>query len=105
MSLINAIFPLGLLICSGVVYKYYIKIFGPKNYNVIKDYKYKSSRIQLIKNPQENICPHCFEFLLENEEIARFPLCDHHFCEKCVLKQIDESIKDNYPCTMCINIK
>jgi hypothetical protein len=86
----------------GFVYYGYTKIFGPKNYKVIKDYKYKDSRIQLIVNPQHNLCGHCFNDLNQNDEIARFPNCDHHFCSDCVHELVDMSISNLKVCPMCM---
>lgn len=101
----------GLLSLGGLsAYFCYLKIFGERNYKVLKDYSYKNERIQLIKNPQNNICPKCFELLEENEEICRFPTCDHHFCEKCIHEQVDHShsnLKQNiiiHPCSMCMKV-
>lgn len=113
--MIKLIIPFGLFTISGIVYYFYNKICGERKYKIIKDYQYKNLRIQLIKNPQNNICPHCFEVLEENKEICRYPICDHHFCEKCIHEQVDESQSNLKhprdpinPCPMCmsdINIK
>lgn len=85
------------------LYSCYNKIFGPKQYKVLKDYVYKNSRIQLISNPHENICAECCEMLNEHEQIGRFPHCDHHFCESCIHRQVDESQSDlQHPCKMCM---
>lgn len=86
----------------------YLKIFGIRKYKVIKDYEYRNSRVQLIKNPQHNVCGVCFDILEENQEIGRFPRCDHHFCDTCIHKQIDDSQSDlkhpkRHPCSMCMN--
>lgn len=93
---------------SGLVFYGYNKIFGERKYKVLKDYKYKDLRIQLIKNPQNNVCGICYNILEENEEIGRFPKCDHHFCQKCVHKQIDDSQSNlnlrKHPCSMCMNV-
>ena len=109
--MIKLIIPFGLCSIGGVVYYLYKKICGEKQYKIIKDYEYKTLRIQLIKNPQNNVCPHCFDILEENEEICRYPACDHHFCEKCIHEQVDESQKNlkaidkpiTHPCTMCMS--
>jgi len=82
----------------------YWKIFGLTKYKVLKDYIYKESRIQLIKNPQNNVCGICYDILEEHAQIGRFPNCDHHFCEECIHKQVDDShsnLRKN-PCVMCM---
>ena len=95
----------------GICVYGYQKVFGEKKYKVLKDYQYYDTRIQLIKNPQNNICPHCFDLLEENEEICRFHHCDHHFCEKCIHKLVESSqsnlknLKTIHPCSMCIEQK
>lgn len=89
---------------SSLLYYSYIKVFGEKQYKILKDYKYKHSRIQLIVNPQHNLCGNCYDMIDENEEIGRFPNCDHHFCHNCIHKLVDESHSDlKYPCKMCLN--
>lgn len=89
----------------GFTYLGYKKIFGGKNYKILKDYKYKNSRIQLIVNPTHNICGNCFDILEEQSEITRFPKCDHHFCQKCIHKLIDESHSNlSNPCKLCFNV-
>lgn len=91
---------------SGIVFYGYTKVFSLKQYKILKEYEYKNSRIQLIANPQNNVCASCFEILEENDEIGRFPLCDHHFCQDCIHKQIDDSqsnLKKFNPCSMCMN--
>jgi len=84
----------------GIAYGYW-KIFGPKKYKVVKDYDYKKSKIQVIINPQNNVCGVCYDILELNDEIARFKKCDHHFHNDCIKKQIDISKSDN-PCPMCM---
>ena len=97
----------------GLMFYSYNKIFGEKTYKILKDYKYKNSNIQLISNPQNNICALCFDILEENDEIGRFPKCDHHFCQDCIHQQIDDSQsnllenpvvlrKKVNPCSMCM---
>ena len=88
--------------CGFGGYLVYNKIFGPRKYKILKEYKYKHSEVQLIKNPQNNICPHCFEILEQDEEIGRFPHCDHHYCQDCIHIQIDNSQSDLHPCQMCM---
>lgn len=89
----------------GITFTYW-KIFGNQRYKILKDYIYKDSRVQLIKNPQNNVCGICYDILEEHEHIGRFPDCDHHFCQKCIHKQIDDShsnLKKRKPCAMCMN--
>ena len=99
----NAYLFIGSLSVFGIIglasYSYY-KIFGIRKYKVLKDYEYKNIQIQLIKNPHNNICGICYETLDEHDEICRIVQCDHHFCETCILNQIDEN--PNQPCPMCM---
>lgn len=109
MNPIQLIFPLAACGFAGMILLCYKKVFGEKRYKIIKDYEYKKSRIQLIKNPQNNICPQCFDVMEENKEICRFTACDHHFCESCIHQQVDESqgnLLTNiyiHPCSMCMS--
>ena len=82
----------------------YWKIFGARKYKILKDYIYKDYQIQLIKNPQNNVCGVCYEILEEHGEIGRFPKCDHHYCEKCIHKLIDDSHSNlkKRACAMCM---
>lgn len=89
----------------GISFGYW-KVFGIRRYKVLKEYIYKESKVQLIKNPQNNVCGICYDILEEHDEIGRFPECDHHFCQKCIHKQIDEShsnLKKRKPCAMCMD--
>lgn len=88
---------LGVASFCGLSYGWW-KIYGPKRYKIVKNYNYKNSEIQVIINPQNNVCGICYDLLELNDEIARFKQCDHHFHNECIQKQIDE----NKTCPMCM---
>ena len=97
----------GLAICSVSAVSYcFWRIFKERDYKILKDYEFKDSRIQLIVNPQNNICGICFELLNENDEIAKFHKCDHHFHPDCIHDQIEKShsqLPGLNPCPMCMD--
>ena len=77
------------------------KIYGGNKYKVIKDSEYKNFKIQVIVNPENNVCGFCYEILELNEEISKFLKCDHHFHNECIINIIDQ-IKSENPCPMCM---
>lgn len=111
MPLIHYILGVAVLTTCTSCYLTYTKLFGPKNYKILKEYVYKSFPIQTISNPHDNICGNCCDLIEKDDEIYRYPHCDHHFCSSCIHELIDESIRnlknpiDKHPCTLCFDNK